>query len=135
MDNIGEQTSKGEGLIYPELSYKLIGIAFTVFNELGYGHLEKIYQKAYAKELSNEKLNYEEQVPYPVKYKEEIIGRNYLDFLVEEKIIIELKKSDFFSKKNIDQVVNYLKVSGMKLALLINFSKDGVKYKRLVNIK
>ena len=124
-----------DDLVYPELSYKLVGVAFTVSNELGFGHLEKIYQRAFAKELALQKLNFEEQVPYSVLYKGEVIGKNYLDFLVEDKIIIELKRNDIFSKKHIEQVVNYLKVSQLKLALLIQFSKEGVKYKRILNIK
>ncbi len=128
------QPTISKDLIYPELSYKLVGLAFTVFNELDFGHLEKIYQRAYAKELALEKLKFKEQVPYNVIYKGEIIGKGYLDFLVEDKIIIELKRNDHYSKKHIEQVVNYLKISGLKLALLIHFSKEGVKYKRIVNV-
>ena len=122
-------------LVYPELSYQLVGIAFMVFNELGYGHLEKVYQKAYARELKNAGLKFIEQAPYAVMYKGEVLTKSFLDFLVEEKVVVELKKSDFFSKKNIDQVNNYLKVSETKLALLFNFASNGVKYKRLVNVK
>jgi GxxExxY protein len=124
-----------EDLVYPELSYKLVGIAFTVFNELDFGHLEKIYQRAFAKELASEKLKFQEQVQYNVVYKGEVIGKGFLDFLVDDKIIIELKRNDNFSKKHIEQVVNYLKISNLKLALLIHFSKDGVKYKRIVNVE
>lgn len=122
-----------QDLIYPELSYKLVGLAYNVFNELGHGHLEKIYQKAYAKELIEAGIIFKEQAPYQVIYKEEIIGNNFLDFLIEEKVIIELKRSDFYSKKYIDQVSNYIKVSNLKLAILINFTSNGVRIKRIVN--
>ena len=122
-----------QDLIYPELSYKLVGLAYNVFNELGHGHLEKIYQKAYAKELKEAGIVFKEQAPYQVIYKEEVIGNNYLDFLIEEKVIIELKRSDFYSKKYIDQVSNYVKVSNLKLAILINFTTNGVRIKRIVN--
>lgn len=122
-----------QDLIYPELSYKLVGLAYNVFNELGHGHLEKIYQKAYAKELKEARIIFKEQAPYQVIYKDEIIGNNFLDFLVEEKVIIELKRSDFYSKKYIDQVSNYIKVSNLKLAILINFTSNGVRIKRIVN--
>jgi len=122
-----------QDLIYPELSYKLVGLAYNVFNELGHGHLEKIYQKAYAKELKEAGIVFKEQAPYQVIYKEEVIGNNYLDFLIEEKVIIELKRSDFYSKKYIDQVSNYIKVSNLKLAILINFTTNGVRIKRIVN--
>ena len=122
-----------QDLIYPELSYKLVGLAYNVFNELGHGHLEKIYQKAYAKELKEAGILFKEQAPYQVIYKEEIIGNNFLDFLIEEKVIIELKRSDFYSKKYIDQVSNYIKVSNLRLAILINFTSNGVRIKRIVN--
>jgi GxxExxY protein len=122
-----------QDLIYPELSYKLVGLAYNVFNELGHGHLEKIYQKAYAKELKEAGIVFKEQAPYQVIYKEEVIGNNYLDFLIEEKVIIELKRSDFYSKKYIDQVSNYIKVSNLKLAILINFTTNDVRIKRIVN--
>lgn len=122
-----------QDLIYPELSYKLVGLAYNVFNELGHGHLEKIYQKAYAKELKDSGIKFSEQVPYKVIYKEEVIGNNYLDFLIEDKIIIELKRSDFQSKKYIDQISNYIKVSELQLAILINFTTNGVRIKRIVN--
>ncbi|MDP2386513.1 MAG: GxxExxY protein [Bacteroidota bacterium] len=124
-----------QDLIYPELSYKLVGLAFSVFNELGHGHLEKVYQKAYAKELKDSNIAFKEQVSYKVIYKEEVIGNNYLDFLVEDKVIIELKRSDFYSKKYIDQVSNYITVSKLGLALLINFTSSGVRVKRIVNTK
>ncbi len=122
-----------QDLIYPELSYQLVGLAYNVFNELGHGHLEKIYQKAYTKELKEAGIVFKEQAPYQVIYKEEVIGNNYLDFLIEEKVIIELKRSDFYSKKYIDQVSNYIKVSNLKLAILINFTSNGVRIKRIVN--
>lgn len=122
-----------QDLIYPELSYKLVGLAYNVHNELGHGHLEKIYQKAYAKELKEANIEFKEQAPYQVIYKEEVIGNNYLDFLIEDKVIIELKRSDFHSKKYIDQISNYIKVSNLKLAILINFTSNGVRIKRIVN--
>jgi GxxExxY protein len=127
------KTIQNQDLIYPELSYKLVGLAYTVFNELGHGHLEKVYQRAYAKELKDSGINFKEQVSYKVIYKEEVIGNNYLDFLIDDIVIIELKRSDFYSKKYIDQVSNYLKVSELKLALLINFTSSGVRCKRIVN--
>jgi len=122
-------------LLHPELSYQLIGIAFSVHNELGPGHLEKIYQRAFAKELTSKSLKFREQVSYDVMYKGESVGKSFLDFLVEDKVIIELKRNDKYSVKNIDQVSNYLKVANLKLAILIHFSVEGVKFKRIVNTK
>jgi GxxExxY protein len=122
-----------QDLIYPELSYKLIGIAYEVFNELGFGHLEKTYQRAYAKELKTKDISFVEQVKYIVKYKGEEISHSRFDFLVEDKVIIELKKSGYMSKKNIEQISSYIKASNLKLALVIIFTPEGVRCKRVVN--
>ena len=123
-----------DDLVYPELSYKLVGCAFEVFDELGPGHSEKTYQKAYAVMLRKSELKFKEQVYYPVKFKNEIVSRGFLDFNVEDKIIIELKKDERFSKTHIEQVLDYIKRSKLKLAILINFTKEGVKFKRIVNV-
>jgi GxxExxY protein len=125
---------KRKDLVYPELSYKLIGCAFEVYNELGFGHAEKFYQKAMAIQLKKEGLKFKEQVYTPLKFKGELIGKQYFDFLVDDKIIVELKKNNNFSKGNIDQVKQYLITSKLQLALLINFSPSGIISKRIVNI-
>ena len=122
---------KRTDLVYPELSFIIVGCAYEVFNELGPGHTEKIYQRAVFVE---KKITFKEQEYYPLKFKEKVIGRSFLDFSVDNKIIVELKKDETFTKTHIDQVVNYLKLSNYKLDLLINFTPQGVKFKRLVNI-
>lgn len=71
----------------------------------------------------------------PLKYKEENIGKYYLDFLIENKIVIELKKGDYYSRKNISQIYNYLVATDIKLGLLVNFTQSGIKFKRILNIK
>jgi GxxExxY protein len=125
---------KRNDLVYPELSYEIVGCAYDVWDELGPGHLEKVYQKALGISLSARNLSFQEQIQYPVKFKNEIVGKGILDFLVEKKIILEIKKDEIFSKPNIEQVLNYLKISQLKLAILINFGKSGIKTKRIVNI-
>jgi GxxExxY protein len=124
---------KRDDLVYPELSFKIIGCAFNVQNELGEGQTEKIYQRALAKELQEQRIGFKEQVYYSVKFRGEIIGKNFIDFLIEDKVVVEIKKGDRFSKKNIDQVLRYLKATDLKLAILINFGRDGVVYKRIIN--
>ena len=125
---------KRKDLAYPELSYKIIGCAFDVYNTLGYGHYEKYYQRALAEAFSSQDLKFQQQADFPLKYKGKIVGRNFVDFLVENKIIVEIKKSEKFSKTNVDQVKEYLKSSGLNLAILINFAKQGVIFKRFVNL-
>ena len=122
-----------EKVIYPELSYKLVGIAFKIFNDVGFGMPEKYYQLVFAKELKSEKLVYEKEKLVNIKYKEDNIGRFFLDFLVDNKIVVELKVRPRFGYVHIRQVLDYLKVSNNKLAILIYFTRDGVKYKRVLN--
>ncbi len=126
---------KIEDLIFPELSYQIIGIIFDVYNKLGYGHKESVYQKAIAISLKDCGLSFWEQVYTPVVFNKAIIGRNYLDFLVENKIVLEIKKGNYFSKSHIDQLYRYLAVNNLKLGLLIYFSPDKMRFKRIVNIK
>ncbi len=126
---------KRNDLIYPELSYQLIGILFEIFRQLGGSFQEKYYQRAIALELKKCGLEFKEQLSLPLYYKEEKIGNYYLDFLIENKIVLEIKKDKRFSKKDIEQIVAYLKTSNLKLGILANFTKDGLKFKRILNIK
>jgi len=123
-----------KGLIYPELSYQIIGILFEAYNQLGPGYHEKYYQKAIAAELKRCNLDFKEQVFIPLRFKKKTIGRQYLDFLIENKVVLEIKKGDRFSRRNIEQVLNYLKATGLKLGILANFGSKDLKFKRIVNL-
>lgn len=129
---------QGEGgvnkIIYKELSYEIVGVLFEVYNELGYGHPEKYYYRAIGRGFKIQGIKYRSQVSYKLIFKDEIIGRYYLDFLIENKIVLEIKKGNHFSKKNIEQVKSYLEATGMKLAILANFTPSGVKFLRILNI-
>lgn len=120
-------------LILPELSYKIVGISFEVFNQLGPGYLEKYYQKAIAASLKEAGLTFQEQVYAPFIFKGIKIGKCFLDFLVDNKIILELKVGDRFYENNIKQIYSYLKTNNLQLGMLINFTSSGVKFKRIVN--
>jgi GxxExxY protein len=124
-----------EELVYKDLSYKIIGILFEVFNELGYGYQEKYYQLAIAKVLTKNNLKFKKELSLPIEFQKENIGRYCLDFLIEDKIVLEIKKGDKFRKGNIDQVYGYLKRFNLKLGILANFTRDGIKIKRIVNVK
>lgn len=121
-------------LIYPELSYQIVGILFEVYNQLGSGYHEKYYQRAIATELKRCNLSFKEQVFIPLRFKKEIIGRQYLDFLIEDKVVLEIKKGDRFSKRNIEQMLSYLKVTGLKLGILANFGSKELKFRRIINL-
>jgi GxxExxY protein len=122
-------------LIHKDLSYKVIGILYKTFNELGYGYQEKYYQKAIASLLKRDLLKFKEQLYVPITFNGDKIGSYFLDFLIDDKIILEIKKGNQFYKKDIEQVYAYLKQYDIKLGILARFTKDGVKIKRIVNIR
>ncbi|MEK7598749.1 MAG: GxxExxY protein [Patescibacteria group bacterium] len=119
-------------LIYPKLSYEIIGSAFEVYNSIGSGFQEKYYQKALAKELEEKKIKFREQLPVRISHKGIDLGMYYFDFLVDNKIIVKLKNSSKFYTKDIKQVLGYLLTKDIKLGILICFSKNGLIYKRIL---
>jgi len=119
-------------LIFAEECYQIMGIVFKVYKELGFGHKENVYQKALAKEFKNSGF---EQLRYKLKYKEEMLGIYILDFLVFGKIILEIKQRSFISSKDIDQIYKYLRAKNLKLGIIITFTNDGVRFKRIVNLR
>jgi len=125
---------KKRDLIYPDLSYKIVGILFDVFKDLGPGYQEKYYQKAISLSSKGNNLKFKEQVSIPLEYKSHKIGSVILDFLIENKIVLEIKKGNYFSPNNIKQISAYLRATNLKLGLLANFTSGGVKIKRIVNI-
>jgi len=125
---------KNKEILYPNLSYKIVGVLFEVNNSLGPGLKEKHYQKGIEIAFSNYGIKYVAQCPYVVRFKDKIIGRYNMDFIVEEKIVIEIKRSDYFSYKNIKQLIGYLKATKLQLGLLASFALSGLRYKRIVNI-
>lgn len=127
--------TKGEKVIYPELSYKLVGLLFEVNRKLGPNHKENFYQNAVKQELIERGIKFHEQVYSPLNYKNYKIGKYYFDFLIENKIILELKKGSIFHHQNIEQVLSYLKTANLKLGIIANFTREGVRFYRVLNIK
>jgi GxxExxY protein len=125
---------KRQDLIYPELSFKIVGVLFNVYGQLGYGLYEKTYQKAVALGLKQVGIKFVEQLYAPVTFENKVVGKNYFDFLVEDKIVVELKRGDKFTKAHIDQVYNYLVAKNLKLGILVYFGPRGLHYKRILNI-
>jgi len=120
-------------LIYPELSYQIIGILFEVYNQLGSGYHEKYYQRAIATALRECRIPFREQVYVSLIFKGEKIGSYYLDFLIADKMILEIKKGEGFSKRNIDQILTYLKAKKLKLGIIVNFGRRELKFRRIIN--
>jgi GxxExxY protein len=124
-----------DNIVYPELSYKLQGFAFKIAKELGGGYQEKHYQKVYAIELERNEIKFKEQLSVYLKYGEYKLGKYFLDFLVEGKIVVELKVGHRIYPRDIRQVLGYLESAGIKLGIIFLFTREGVKYKRVINSK
>jgi len=115
-----------------EIAEAVIGAAYEVSNTIGAGFLEKVYERSLAKELTLRGLNVTSQVAYAIVYKGCPVGEYYADLVVENQLLVELKCADCFSNEHVAQCINYLKASGLRLALLINFQKPRVEWKRIV---
>ena len=119
-------------IIYKDLSFQIMAAVFEVHNVLGSGFLESVYEKALLKELETRGIKAEAQKETTVKYKGKAIGAFFPDILVDDQVILELKTVERLTRIHEAQVFNYLKATGMKLGLLINFAGERVEYKRLV---
>jgi GxxExxY protein len=115
-----------------ELTYLINGAIFEVNRELGAGFLEKVYENALLVELIARGLKAENQVPIKVKYKGVEVGEYYADIVVENQVILEVKAVDSLQKIHEAQLLNYLKATGYKIGLLVNFRHPKAEVKRFV---
>ncbi len=120
-------------LIYKEESYKIIGLCFEVHNNLGPGFLEIVYKDALEFEFKKAGIPFEREKKYEINYKGVVLPHKfYADFIVYDKIILEIKSVAAIVDEFIAQAINYLKVSKNKLALIVNFGELSLNYKRIV---
>jgi len=119
---------------YPhqELTEQIIGAAFEVHRELGPGFLEKVYEAALVRELSQRRIQVVSQAPIQVRYKGQPVGQYYADLLVDEAVICEIKTVDGLTSVHKAQLLHYLKATGMEVGLLMNFATPRVELKRVV---
>jgi GxxExxY protein len=115
---------------HEEISHKIIGAAYQVFNKLGFGFLESVYRKAMIIELHKTELKVDEEKPLKVYYDDHVVGDFYVDLFVEEEIVVELKSVQRLAIEHEVQLVNYLNGLKKDVGLLINFGPSGVKAKR-----
>jgi GxxExxY protein len=130
LENIGK---KAAGHQFESLSKKIIGAAIDVHKELGPGFLESIYEEALKIELSENDLAHESQKEIKIQYHNKEVGIHRLDLLVEKHIIVELKSIKDLADIHFAQIRSYLKATGLKVGLLINFAKPILEIKRIVN--
>lgn len=115
-----------------DLTETVIGASFEVANVLGPGFLEKIYERAMLHELALRGVYARAQVSFPVSYKGKHLGDYVPDLVVGERVIVELKCVDHFASEHLAQCINYLRASGLCVALLINFQRPKVEWKRVL---
>jgi GxxExxY protein len=115
------------------LTEMVLGAAFEVSNTLGAGFLEKVYERALVRELVLRRVIVKAQVAFPVNYKGHSVGDYHADLLVQDRLSVELKCANCLSNEDLAQCINYLKASGLKTGLLINFQKPRLEWKRIVN--
>jgi GxxExxY protein len=120
--------------LFKEETYRIIGVCMEVHKELGHGFREVVYKDAIELEFGQRNISYEREKEYHVLYKGKTLQHCfYADFVVFNKVILELKAAEGeMSDDNIAQTLNYLRVSGRKVGLLINFGRRKLEYKRLV---
>ncbi len=104
----------------------------AVHRQLGPGFLESVYQKALAHELQLRQITFEHLVPLDVQYKAILVGKFEADFVVEQKIVLEIKAVKVFHSRHTAQALNYLAATKLKLALLINFGAESLQHKRVI---
>ena len=121
-------------LIYKEEAYETVGICMEVHNELGPDLLEIVYKEAIEWELDNRFIHYEREKEFPVYYKKHLLRKKFnADFIAYDKIILEIKARESISNEDIAQTINYLKLSGCQLGLIVNFGRSKLEIKRLLN--
>lgn len=119
-------------IIYKDLSYRIVGLAMEVHNKLKSGFLEKVYENAMMVLFRREGINAAQQASIKVNFEGEEIGAYFADILVENNIILELKVAANISNAHKAQVINYLKATGVKLAIILNFGNEELEFERIV---
>lgn len=122
-------------IVQKELSYKIVGILFSVHNQLGNRYQEKYYQRAIEEALRENNLKFKKELMVDLKYNNKKIGKYFLDFLIENSIVLEIKTVDKFNPKDFKQVLAYLIANNIQLAILANFRSNRLTYKRILNSK
>lgn len=117
-------------IVHKDLAYEVMGAVYEVHNELGVGFLEKVYERALLEEFNIRGINAVAQKEMSVLYKGRLVGHYTADIVVEDKILLELKSIESLSKIHEAQILNYLKATGLRLGILINFGNERVDSKR-----
>jgi GxxExxY protein len=120
-------------LLYGDLTDRIIGLGMRVHNGIGHGYLEKVYENSLMVLFRKENILAEQQVPIKVHLEGEVVGGYFADILVEQKIILELKTADRITDVHKAHTLNYLKSTGLDLAMISNFGAKSFEHHRLIN--
>lgn len=122
-------------VLYPELSYKVMGVIFKVHNKLGPGYQERYYQRAIAQEFTEQRIPFEREVVVPLHYEGKSVGRYFIDFVIDDKIALEIKRAGRygFRSRDIQQLFGYLRSLHLKLGILSDLGGTKVRSERVVN--
>ena len=118
--------------LYKELTGEIIEASYNVHNSLGCGLLEKIYENSLAWEIELRKRKVSSQREFRVIYRNKEVGVYYADLVIEDKVIVEIKSVEKIDNVHRAQLLNYLRISGLKVGLIINFARPKLEYERLV---
>ena len=119
-------------LLYKELTFAVIGAAMEVRGTLGPGFLEAVYQVALERELTLRGISFEKQVKLPVTYKDVLVGEYFADFIIDGKLIVEIKAVSNLNSQHQAQAMHYLAATGCRLALLLNFGTGSLQHRRVI---
>jgi GxxExxY protein len=117
---------------YSDITEKIIKAFYKVYNTLGYGFLEKVYENALAIELKRQGLSVVQRAPIKVRYNGQLVGEYYADLLVQDKVIVELKTVEALTDEHHAQLLNYLKVTEVQVGLLLNFGSTKPEVRRKI---
>ncbi len=121
-------------IVFREESYRIVGSCLAVFNKLGSGFLESVYQEALEIQFKQDKISFEKEKRLHIRFDDVQLDKFFkADYVCFESIIVELKATPFIHKNDLAQVLNYLRATGMRLGILVNFGEKSLTYKRILN--
>ena len=124
---------KKKDFIYEDSTYKIIGIAMKIHRDLGAGFLEAVYEEAMIIELKEVKIPFKNQVEIDIYYRKKKLDKKYrADFIIDEKILVEMKGISSLTEVNDAQMINYLKATKLRIGLILNFGRSSLEWKRII---
>lgn len=122
-------------IVQKELSYEIVGILFSVHNQLGNRYQEKYYQRAVEEALKEKNIQFQKELSVDLMFNGKKIGKYFLDFLIKDVLVLEIKTVPRLRSKDFTQVLAYLVANNVELGILVNFRTESLTYKRILNSK